>query len=72
MARVVDPSKETQFSEAWLILALILSALGYILAQPGLLLISILLFTILPVAWLWNRLALWGVRYRRILSERRA
>ncbi|MBC7224109.1 MAG: DUF58 domain-containing protein, partial [Anaerolineae bacterium] len=26
----------------------------------------------LPVAWLWNRLALWGVRYRRILSERRA
>ncbi|MGC8838653.1 MAG: DUF58 domain-containing protein [Anaerolineae bacterium] len=72
MARVVDPTKETQFSEAWIILALLLTGIGYVLAQPGLLLIAVFLLTVLPVAWLWNRLALWGVRYQRILGERRA
>ncbi len=72
MARVVDPTKETQFSEAWIVLALLLTGIGYVLAQPGLILIATFLLTVLPVAWLWNRLALWGVRYRRILGERRA
>lgn len=72
MARVVDPTKETQFSEAWILLALLLTGIGYVLAQPGLILIAVFLLTVLPVAWLWNRFALWGVRYRRILGERRA
>lgn len=72
MARVVDPTKETQFSEAWIILALLLIGIGYVLVQPGLLLIAVFLLTVLPVAWLWNRLALWRVRYRRIPGERRA
>ncbi|MGQ9584897.1 MAG: DUF58 domain-containing protein [Anaerolineae bacterium] len=72
MARVVDPSKQTQFSDAWVILALSLTAVGYLLRQPGLVLIALFLLIVLPVAWLWNRLSLHKVEYRRIFGERRA
>jgi len=42
------------------------------LRRQGLLFISLLLLTIVGVSWLWNRLSLWGVSYRRRFSERRA
>jgi len=72
LARVLDTSKETQFSEAWIILALVLTLFGYLLRQPALLLIAVFLLIVLAAAWLWNRLALSKVEYRRMFSESRA
>ncbi|NLE77170.1 MAG: DUF58 domain-containing protein, partial [Chloroflexi bacterium] len=72
MRRVIDRSKETQFSDAWVLLALVLTVAGYLSRQPGLVLIAVFLLIILPAAWLWNRLSLWRVTYRRQFSEQRA
>jgi uncharacterized protein (DUF58 family) len=69
---VIDVQKQEQFSEAWLVLAAILTLFGIGFRRQGLLLIALSLLTIVLVSWLWNRLALWGVSYRRFFSERRA
>jgi uncharacterized protein (DUF58 family) len=68
----IDYSKETQFSEAWIALAIMLTAFGLAFRQRGLMLVAVLLLTIVPIAWLWNKLALRGLRYERLFSERRA
>ena len=70
--RFIDHSKDTQFTDAWIILAVILTIVGlitrnsFLLAGAGALLVSPLL------AAAWNRLALFGVDYTRKLSETRA
>ncbi len=69
---VIDAQKQEQFSEAWLVLAAILTLFGVGFRRQGLLLIALSLLTIVLVSWLWNRLSLWGVSYRRLFSERRA
>jgi len=69
---VIDLQKQEQFSEAWLVLAAILTLFGVGFRRQGLLLIALSLLTIVFVSWLWNRLALWGVSYRRLFSVRRA
>ncbi len=68
----LDPNKTTQYSGAWVALALALTAAGLIARRPGPILVAALLLTIIPVAWAWNRLALRGLRYERVLSEQRA
>lgn len=73
MSRItIDYSKETQFSEAWIALAVMLTIFGFIFGQKGLMLVAVLLLTIVPIAWLWNKLALRSLHYERIFSERRA
>ncbi len=73
MSRItIDRSKETQFSEAWIVLAIILTVSGLIFRQRGLILVAVLLLTIVPIAWLWNRYALRSLGYERLFSERRA
>jgi len=69
---VIDLQKQEQFSEAWLVLAAILTLCGIAFRRQGLVLIALLLLTIVFVSWVWNRLALWGVSYRRTFSVRRA
>jgi uncharacterized protein (DUF58 family) len=69
---VVDPYKQEQFSDAWFLLAVVLTIVGVGFRREGLLLIALSLLTIVLVSWMWNRLALWGVSYRREFSERRA
>jgi uncharacterized protein (DUF58 family) len=68
----IDYSKETQFSEAWIALVIMLTAFGLAFHQKGLMLVAVLLLTIVPIAWLWNKLALRGLHYERLFSERRA
>jgi uncharacterized protein (DUF58 family) len=68
----IDYDKETQFSEAWIALAVMLTIFGFVFRQRNLMLVAVLLLTIVPIAWLWNKLALSGLRYERIFSERRA
>ena len=73
MSRItIDHSKETQFSEAWIALAIMLTLFGLVFRQKGLMLVAVLLLTIVPIAWLWNKYALRGLHYERLFSERRA
>jgi len=69
---VVDRNKTTQYTEAWVVLALVLILIGLLTRRPALLTIAALLLVILPAAWAWNRLALQGVVYERMFGERRA
>lgn len=70
--RLIDLQKDTQFTDAWIILGLSLTIVGlatrnaFLLAGAGALLLIPLL------ARLWNQLALFGVDYTRTLSETRA
>ena len=68
----IDSNKTTQFTEAWVLLALIVTLGGLWARRPAVVLAAALLLTIVPIAWLWNRLALSGVLYARTFSERRA
>lgn len=42
-----------------------------LLQQPSLLLLASLLLTIVPIAWLWQRVAFWNVTYERRFDETR-
>ncbi len=68
----IDYSKETQFNETWVALAILLTIFGFVFRQGNLMLVAVLLLTIVSVAWLWNKLVLRGLQYERIFSERRA
>jgi len=68
----IDYSKETQFSEAWIALAVLLTIFGFVFSQRSLMLVAVLLLTIVPIAWLWNKWALRRLKYERIFGERRA
>ena len=69
---LIDTSKETQFSDAWIAMALVLFLAGIIFRQGSLILIAGLLGLVSATGWLWDRLALTGVEYSRSFSERRA
>ncbi|MFQ5594029.1 MAG: DUF58 domain-containing protein [Anaerolineae bacterium] len=59
------------YGENWGLVVVALLVLGAILGQSALLLIAVLLVTVLPVSWLWNRLVLRRVAYERSLTEQR-
>jgi uncharacterized protein (DUF58 family) len=59
------------FTEVWLEFAAMLLVFAAILQQPSLLLLASLLLTIVPIAWVWQRLAFWNVTYERKLDETR-
>ncbi len=60
------------FTETWLVLAAFVAILGVIAGQGVLLTLGVLLLTVLPTAWLWDRLSLRAVSYERQLGEKRA
>lgn len=68
----VDTTQETQFSDAWLLVAVLLFILGLALRQGGLIMIGGLLGLTAGAGWLWDRLALGGIEYRRSFAEQRA
>lgn len=70
--RRIDIDIEEQFSAAWFGLALLLTVAGLLLRIDDLLTIAIALVSIAAVSWLWNRLAFFGLDYRRRFSLRRA
>jgi hypothetical protein len=68
----VDTTKETQFSDSWLTLAILLLVIGLITQIGGLILIAGLLVLVSAAGWLWDWLSLQGVDYHRRFGERRA
>jgi uncharacterized protein (DUF58 family) len=70
--RYIDLEKDTQFSEAWVILGLLLTLTGLVLNNQFLLSVAIALFVVAAISWLWNRLSLFGLHYQRHFSETRA
>jgi uncharacterized protein (DUF58 family) len=69
---VIDAAKETQFSEAWVTLGLLLIIAGLMARLGGLVVIGGLLLLVAGAGWLWDLLALQGVEYRRTFGEQRA
>lgn len=69
---VIDTSKTTQFSDAWVFLALIFVIAGLILHNLFLSAAGALLLVVAAIGWVWNRFALHNLDYSRKLSERRA
>lgn len=68
----IDTSKDTQFSDAWIVLGLILSVIG-VASNNGFFTASgVALWLVAGVGWVWNRLSLIGLHYERTLSEVRA
>lgn len=70
--RWIDIDIEEQFSAAWFTIALLLTLAGLALRIDDLLAIAAALLIIAGVSWLWNRLAFFGLDYRRRFSLRRA
>ncbi len=70
--RYLDLEKDTQFSEAWLILGVLLTMVGVALSNQFLLVAALSLFVVTAVSWLWNQFSLFGLHYDRRLSESRA
>jgi uncharacterized protein (DUF58 family) len=70
--RRIDPTKDTQFSDAWIIIAIALTVAGVALNSRYLTGAAALLLAIAGVAWIWARVSLAGVSYERTFSEIRA
>lgn len=68
----IDRAKTTQFTDAWFVLAFVVTVAGLLTHRPALVLIAALLLTVVPISWLWNYLSLTGIRYTRTFSEQRA
>lgn len=68
----IERDKTTQYSDAWILLAVALTFIGLAVRRPALLAIALLLLLIIPAAWAWNRLSLTGIQYERHFSEHRA
>lgn len=70
--RYIDTTKDTQFSDAWLILGLILSIIGVASNNAFFTAAGVALWVFAAIGWLWNSLSLWGLFYERDFSEIRA
>jgi uncharacterized protein (DUF58 family) len=70
--RYLDLEKDTQFSEAWIVLGVLLTMVGVVLNNQFLLVVALSLFGITAVSWVWNQLSLFGLHYDRHLSQTRA
>lgn len=68
----VDTTKETQFSDSWLTLAVLLVVIGLVTQIGGLIIIAGLLVLVAAAGWLWDWLSLQGIDYHREFGERRA
>lgn len=71
-ARFAELQHNAPFHEAWLLLSLFLSAAGLVLNNPSLTAASLFMFLIALSTWLWNRLSLFGLHYKRRFSHQRA
>ena len=70
--RYLDLEKDTQFSDAWIVLGVLLTLLGLVFGSNALTTAAIALFVIIAVSAAWNRLSLFGLHYRRHFGETRA
>jgi len=70
--RYIDVTKDTQFTDAWIILGTLLTLVGLAANSRLLTAAAACLFVIAAVGWVWNGLSLFGLSYTRRLSETRA
>lgn len=70
--RRLDTGKDTQFSDAWIVLGLLLTLLGLALDHTFLTMAAVFLFVVVGSSWLWAAASLNGLHYRRRFSEERA
>jgi uncharacterized protein (DUF58 family) len=70
--RYRDLQKDTQFTDAWVIVGLILTVAGLAADNRFLLGAAVAMFAIAGAGWAWNQFSLYGLHYRRRLSETRA
>jgi uncharacterized protein (DUF58 family) len=70
--RYLDLGKDSQFSEAWIVLGIMLTLGGLLLDIQATLAVALALFVVAAAGWLWNELTLFGLHYQRYFSERRA
>lgn len=68
----IDSSKDTQFSDAWVLLAILLTLVGLALNNLVLTTAAVLLLVVAGVSWLWAAASLHGLTYHRRFSENRA
>ncbi len=59
------------FNSSWIKFAALMVLFGVLVKSTALIVLAALLLTIIPVAWAWQRVALWRVSYERALSEHR-
>jgi uncharacterized protein (DUF58 family) len=65
-------SGQAQFNNAWFWMAALLVGAGLLIGQRTPFVVAACLLTVIPVAWLWKRLALLGVSYERRFDKRSA
>jgi uncharacterized protein (DUF58 family) len=70
--RYIDTTKDTQFSDAWIILGVILSVSGVAGNNGFFTTAGVALWIFAGIGWLWNTFSLTGLYYDRQLSEVRA
>ena len=70
--RYLDLEKDTQFSDAWVMLGVLLTVVGLVLDNQFLLVVALSLFGVAAASWVWNQLSLFGLYYQRDFSETRA
>jgi uncharacterized protein (DUF58 family) len=70
--RFIDHQKDTQFTDAWIILGIVITVVALIARNGFLLAGAVVLFVVPLIGALWNRVSLYGVDYTRKLSETRA
>jgi len=69
---LIDLSKDTQFSDTWLLLATVAAIVGLLVQRPALVFVAALFFAIALVSLAWDARSTHGLVFRRHLSERRA
>lgn len=70
--RVIDTTKDTQFSDAWIWLAILLTAFALGLNNRFLTAAAALILVVIASSWLWSYVSFRGLSYRRHFSESRA
>lgn len=70
--RPIDTNKDTQFNDAWIFLAVVLTLVGLALDSAVLTTASVLLLVVAGTSWLWAATSLRGLSYHRRFSEIRA
>lgn len=69
---LTDLSKETQFSDAWLLLASVAAIVGLLTHRPALIFVGAFIFAISLVSLAWDAYSTRDLVFRRHLSEQRA
>lgn len=69
---MVEEDPRSRLGRAWFEIAALLIAIGLVVRQRAPFVLAACLLTVIPIAWVWNRLSLRRVDYRRSFDKQRA